>query len=69
MPGTMTRPHAAIASTILKKDGGQLIDQSLFDFLNSDRLKQKPECPAGFHNRGLLVRPQRLVARFLDGLK
>ncbi len=65
----MTRPHAAITSTLLRKDCGQPIYQALFDFLNSDRLEQKPECSAGSRNRGPLVRPQRLVARFLDGLK
>jgi len=65
----MTHPYSAITSTFLKKDRRQPIDQTLFDFLNSDRLKQKPECSAGSRNCGLLFRPQRLVARLLDGLK
>jgi hypothetical protein len=53
----MTCPHVAIISTLLKKDCGQPIDQILFDFLDSDRLEQKPECSAGSRNCGLLVRP------------
>jgi hypothetical protein len=65
----MTHPHVAIISTLLKKDCGQPTDQTLFDFLDSDRLEQKPKCSAGSRNCGLLVRPQRLVARFLDGLE
>jgi hypothetical protein len=53
----MTRPHVAIISTLLKKDCGQPTDQTLFDFLDSDRLEQKPKCSAGSRNCGLLVRP------------